>query len=598
MLKKSLSRSSLCANTTRVVFVGCMLLFSAAALADQTLTIIIDGIGTTSPAGAPTTGVTYSYTADSTITVEALWGKRGWAFSHWTGDIDAIYPEQNRIELPMNMNRTITAHYVLSDFTLTIGKTGNGNTSPAPAAYGFLNGRTAAFKSVLVPGGDAFSTWSGDLADDAEAASEAQELIMDRNRTMTAAFVPGDYMLTVNGISGGGSGTLSPSAGAYSYLTGQTASVDAEPGGGMYWGGWSGDLNTFELSAEITMDGNKTVTPTITVSGYQLTVSTNEYWWGLTSPSGTIDISANAIVPIHALPWYAGYFQEWTGAIPEGVDSQSPDIEVTMDRNREITAVFAEKDWYLYIQYQGNGTTNPAPGMHWYFDGDVVTLTAFPGENSLFLGWDGLRPEEGDPAESAVNVTIDVSRIITAVFVPALIEVPSLIGLSRNAAENTLLAMGLTLGEVVQDYSDSVPADTVCVQNPVAGESVPYKGQVDITLSLGPPLEEGEGFTPVFHSADIDQNNRVSLNELLRVVQLFNSRGYHCAGSEMTEDGYKPEYGANHECALHSSDYSPVDWLINLSELLRLIQIFYSNGYYYCPEQNTEDGFCLGSETL
>jgi len=33
--------------------------------------------------------------------------------------------------------------------------------------------------------------------------------------------------------------------------------------------------------------------------------------------------------------------------------------------------------------------------------------------------------------------------------------------------------------------------------------------------------------------------------------------------------------------------------MINLTELLRLIQFFNMGGYYACPGENTEDGFCV-----
>ncbi len=95
------------------------------------------------------------------------------------------------------------------------------------------------------------------------------------------------------------------------------------------------------------------------------------------------------------------------------------------------------------------------------------------------------------------------------------------------------------------------------------------------------------------HSADTDHNDAISLSELLRVVQFFNSCGYHCY--EVSEDGYGVDSGA-HGCRPHASDYKPQDWQVNLSELLRLIQFFNSGGYHACPEAMppTEDGYCVG----
>jgi hypothetical protein len=95
----------------------------------------------------------------------------------------------------------------------------------------------------------------------------------------------------------------------------------------------------------------------------------------------------------------------------------------------------------------------------------------------------------------------------------------------------------------------------------------------------------------MIHSADTTPDNRISLSELLRLIQFFNVGELHCQAD--TEDGYAPG-GGDQTCAPHASDYNPQDWVISLSELLRLIQFFNSGGYHYCPDQNTEDGYCPG----
>ena len=92
------------------------------------------------------------------------------------------------------------------------------------------------------------------------------------------------------------------------------------------------------------------------------------------------------------------------------------------------------------------------------------------------------------------------------------------------------------------------------------------------------------------HSADTTPDGVISLSELLRVVQFFNSGGYHCAPG--TEDGYDVGAGET-ACVPHSSDYFPQDWHVSLSELLRLIQIFNLGPYRTDPAE--EDGFAPGS---
>jgi len=102
-----------------------------------------------------------------------------------------------------------------------------------------------------------------------------------------------------------------------------------------------------------------------------------------------------------------------------------------------------------------------------------------------------------------------------------------------------------------------------------------------------------------WHTADQTHNNRIELTELLRVIQFYNSGGFHCAENPGdTEDGFVPGSGLNTACCPHDSDYAPSgpDWQIKLTELLRLIQFYNSGGYHYCPADGTEDGFCVGPQ--
>ncbi len=112
----------------------------------------------------------------------------------------------------------------------------------------------------------------------------------------------------------------------------------------------------------------------------------------------------------------------------------------------------------------------------------------------------------------------------------------------------------------------------------------------------GEGTAEGEGEKPP-HSADQNQDGKINLGELLRVIQFFNMQGYHCAvEGEISEDGYIPGYEGDKNCQPHASDYNPQDWKINLGELLRLIQFFNMNGYYPC--EFSEDGYCPGTPPL
>jgi hypothetical protein len=117
---------------------------------------------------------------------------------------------------------------------------------------------------------------------------------------------------------------------------------------------------------------------------------------------------------------------------------------------------------------------------------------------------------------------------------------------------------------------------------------------VRTVIVQGSCTSEGEGEDGV-QSTDQDGNHVISLSELLRVIQFYNSGGYRCATNPGdTEDGFAPGPGANQACTPHDTDYNPQNWAISLSELLRVIQFYNALGYRYCPLDNTEDDFCPG----
>ena len=99
-----------------------------------------------------------------------------------------------------------------------------------------------------------------------------------------------------------------------------------------------------------------------------------------------------------------------------------------------------------------------------------------------------------------------------------------------------------------------------------------------------------------YHSADYNNpsNDKIDLPELLRIIQLYNNEFYGC-DSKTEEDGYAPKSG-DQSCRPHHSDYKPQNWRIDLSELLRLIQFYNSSGYHLDP--NGEDGFAPGDDII
>lgn len=112
----------------------------------------------------------------------------------------------------------------------------------------------------------------------------------------------------------------------------------------------------------------------------------------------------------------------------------------------------------------------------------------------------------------------------------------------------------------------------------------------DWSLTVNPCNMDVAPPEPIFHSVDYaPRNNKISLTELLRVIQFYNYGEHAC--DENGEDGYNPGSGW-HTCPPHTADYAPVNWNISLSELLRVIQFFNAGSYHESPA--SEDGFAPG----
>ena len=659
-------------------------------ITDQTLTMIVDGNGSTTPAGSVAPGTDYTYANGTSVTVTAT-PNSGNVFDSWSGDLP-VGVDANDSSFTFNIisDVTLTATFVPGDTALTINApVGNGTTDPVPGTYDFLDTETAMITAIPNDASTVFQSWSGDVpASDVNNAT--LELLMDQNRSITANFADADYTLTLSltgtgtinratgdsgwrdgdtvilavvptsgsdafegwyDVTSGAPGTLlsgefayqfdiasdisiearfvTPDVtltvvndnpglgltnltGTFGFLTGDVITLLATPNTGNFFDGWTGDVTSGTPVIDVTMDANKTIhaafdtsgfnvtiaivgmgntqppagtyavtdgtvftakaqafvvnnvfdtwnatgviltTPTdetqnVTVSGGDITLTANFVEViepeltiavagnGTTSPpAGTTTRALNEEVVLTAIPNAGSAFTGWTGDIG-GANAGDTTISVIMNQDRSVTANFAEYDWYLTIQVSGTGTTSPLPGQYGHFEGDMVNLSAIDinGSGFTFQQWTG-DIGGATATDASISVTMDQSRQVTAVF-----------GMS---------------GEGEGEGEGEGP---MCTQGPV-------------------------------HTADQDGNNQISLNELLRIIQFFNSGGFGCEAG--TEDGYAPN-DPDQDCCPHDSDYNPgftASWSIDLTELLRLIQFFNSGGYNFCPLSSTEDNYCPG----
>jgi len=132
---------------------------------------------------------------------------------------------------------------------------------------------------------------------------------------------------------------------------------------------------------------------------------------------------------------------------------------------------------------------------------DVVGLTQAAAENaittaSLAVGTVTQQSDNGVPSGNVisqtpisgttVNQNTDVNLVISTG--PATTLVPDVTGLSQTQAQNTITGAGLTVGNITQQSDNSVPADDVISQNPMAGSDVSPGTAIDLVVSSGPAM--------------------------------------------------------------------------------------------------------------
>ena len=115
-------------------------------------------------------------------------------------------------------------------------------------------------------------------------------------------------------------------------------------------------------------------------------------------------------------------------------------------------------------------------------------------------------------------------------------------------------------------------------------------GSINSGSSSGGPNVE-TCFTPTqrsTHSADVNENFILELQELQRVVALFRPGEYHCDDSQ--PDGYAPGPG-DQGCTTHDSDLDQ-NFSLDLGGLQRIIALFRPGEY--CLDNDSPDGFRPG----
>ncbi len=363
---------------------------SVQELCEYTLTINIDGNGEVTKDPDQDT---YEYGTEVELTAIP---DTGWSFSHWSGDLSG---DTNPEYITMDEDKTVTAHFTINEYTLTINIDGNGEVTKDPDQDTYEYG-TEVELTAIPDTGWSFSHWEGDLS----GSNNPEYITMDENKTVTAIFTEDQYTLTII-IEGQGSVLKDPDQNSYEY--GTEVELTAIPDTGWSFSHWEGDLSGSNNPEYITMNENKTVIANFSINNYTLIIETVGQGEVIKDPDQET-YEYGTIVELTAVPDEEWSFSHWSGDLS---GSNNPEY-ITIDENKSITAHFSQNLYTLTVNIEGNGTVLKNPDQDTYQYGTIVELTAVPDTGWSFSHWSG----DLSGNESPKEILIDGDKSVTAHF--------------------------------------------------------------------------------------------------------------------------------------------------------------------------------------
>ena len=219
------------------------------------------------------------------------------------------------------------------------------------------------------------------------------------------------YTLTtsVNPLEGG---TLTPTT--TQFEEGETVVLNATPSTEYTFFAWSG-VSGSSASTSIVMDSDKAVTAVFTKKRYALNIlieGEGEVNEKIIKAGVSTDYNSGTIIELSASPAIEWIFVEWKGDFSE---VENP-TQISIDKPKNITAVFEKKQYPLSIEIEGNGSVEEKiikPGLAKnYNSGTIIQLNAVPENGWSFLKWSGDLLSSKNPIE----ITVDMAKTIKAEF--------------------------------------------------------------------------------------------------------------------------------------------------------------------------------------
>ena len=368
------------------------------------ITAVAEGTGSITVSPGPNYGS--QYRAGTVVTLRAI--PNGGSFLHWSGSSSST---SATVSITMDGNKTMLAHFSGSFYTLTVSTSADctgWSVSPGVGSHTYALG-TVVSLSASGTANCAFAGWSGAVSGTTSPVS----LTISGDASVTARFARSSYTLSVYG-AGGGSGTMSPAPGTYTYARGTTVSLaPGTPDVGSVFTGWlCGGLPC----TSVTMDADKAVYARFELEGTGTP-------WATSTPPGPTSTPTDTPTPTltrtptqtHTptnTPTPTRTNTPTNTATPTNTPTPTRTNTPTPTRTNTPTNTPTPVVYTLTVATAGPcvGNLNPAAGTYSYAAGSSVTLTASNSSSCRFLGWSG----DGSGTGGTRTVVMNGNKSVTA----------------------------------------------------------------------------------------------------------------------------------------------------------------------------------------
>ena len=439
------------------------------------------GTVTSSPAGI-NCGSTCSYSfGNHSLVLLTATASTGSIFTGWSGGgCSGTGTCKVTMNTPVSVTANFTANSTCYTLTLTPATGGSITASPTPNCNNssqYFQG-TAISLTATPDTGWAFSSWGGSCLG---VTTNICSFVMDDNKTVSVLFTSNTYTLTLN-KTGTGSGivTSSPtgincgSTCSYSFGNNSLVLLTATASTGSTFTGWSGGGCSGTGTCTVTMNTPASVTANFTLNTYTLSASKTGNGTITSSPAGIncgTDCSElynyGTRVTLTATPDTGWAFNSWGGSCL-GVTTNI--CSFVMDDNKTVSVLFTSNTYTLTLNKAGTGSgmvTSSPTGINCgstcsyaFASTTIVTLTAIPSSDSVFIGWSG----DSCSGTGTCILTMSSSKSINANFdaAPGTFNKSLPATGTTNAPVSLTLSWGASSGATSYEYCFDTTNDNAC----------------------------------------------------------------------------------------------------------------------------------------